>query len=426
MIKLIEIDKLHPHPDNPRKDLGDLTELADSIKRSGILQNLTVVPATGYHHGDYTVIIGHRRCAAARLAGLAEVPCVVCEMDQKEQIATMLLENMQRSDLTVYEQAQGFQMMLDLGESIEDVSGKTGFSESTIRRRVKLLQLDSENFKASEARQVSLIEYEKLFEIENPEKRNELLTEIGTANFNDKLLSAKRTEEQQKKNDEILSKLREFAIEKKGPEGLRYVTCIYNLTGIPKDLENVKYYYEVTSWGSIYLYREYTDEEKSEQENRLKQREKEDKERKKLDRKRQQLDEMKERFYQLRYNFIKGFNASKEKAILCEFAAWSMFQWDELDEGFEEITGVKFFDEEDELDNKKVIEYLGGNCWNALLYAAYLRVDGKGMGCHTWRCEYSKDEELEIIYDFLTRFGYEMSDDEKAYMDGTHELFERE
>lgn len=54
----------------------------------------------------------------------------------------MLLENMQRSDLTVYEQAQGFQMMLDLGESISDISEKTGFSETTVRRRVKLLELD--------------------------------------------------------------------------------------------------------------------------------------------------------------------------------------------------------------------------------------------------------------------------------------------
>ena len=64
----------------------------------------------------YRVVIGHRRLAAAKLAGLAEVPCAVVEMTEQEQIATMLLENMQRSDLTVYEQAQGFQMMLDLGE----------------------------------------------------------------------------------------------------------------------------------------------------------------------------------------------------------------------------------------------------------------------------------------------------------------------
>ena len=121
-------------------------ELAESIKANGVLQNLTVVPnmVTGEISGEtwqrgYKVIIGHRRLAAAKLAGLTEVPCVVTEMTPQEQVATMLLENMQRSDLTVYEQAQGFQMMLNMGETVETVSQKTGFSQSTVRRRVKLL-----------------------------------------------------------------------------------------------------------------------------------------------------------------------------------------------------------------------------------------------------------------------------------------------
>ena len=56
----LNVENLFPHPDNPRKDLGDLTELADSIKQNGVLQNLTVVPK---EDGGYTVIIGHRRLA---------------------------------------------------------------------------------------------------------------------------------------------------------------------------------------------------------------------------------------------------------------------------------------------------------------------------------------------------------------------------
>lgn len=130
----LSIDELFPHPDNPRRELGDLTELADSIKQNGVLQNLTVVPriATSELAGEpcqqgYTVIIGHRRLAAAKLAGLSELPCVIMEMTEKEQIQTMLVENMQRSDLTVYEEAQGFQMMLDLGETVETIAEKSGF-----------------------------------------------------------------------------------------------------------------------------------------------------------------------------------------------------------------------------------------------------------------------------------------------------------
>ena len=124
--------RLHPHPDNPRKELGDLTELAASIKENGIFQNLTVIPghyinsreyiakcvdeggdaAQQRQHGhprlvwsseDYTIIIGHRRAAAAQQAGLFEVPCVVVEMDEREQLQTMMIENMQRSELTTYE-----------------------------------------------------------------------------------------------------------------------------------------------------------------------------------------------------------------------------------------------------------------------------------------------------------------------------------
>ena len=61
----IGLEHIHPHPDNPRKDLGDLTELAESIKKNGILQNLTVIPKEG-EPGEYIAIIGHRRSAAAR------------------------------------------------------------------------------------------------------------------------------------------------------------------------------------------------------------------------------------------------------------------------------------------------------------------------------------------------------------------------
>lgn len=81
----LSVDKLHPHPDNPRKDLGDLTELTDSIKVNGVFQNLTVVP-----EGDgCTIIIGHRRCAAAKAAGLTEVPCIVTEMSEREQLQAL-------------------------------------------------------------------------------------------------------------------------------------------------------------------------------------------------------------------------------------------------------------------------------------------------------------------------------------------------
>ena len=92
-LQYIEVSKIFPHPDNPRKNLGDLQELTDSIKANGVLQNLTVIPQS---NGQYTVIIGHRRLAASKKAGLSEVPCVVTEMTPQEQVRTMLIENIQR------------------------------------------------------------------------------------------------------------------------------------------------------------------------------------------------------------------------------------------------------------------------------------------------------------------------------------------
>ncbi|MBE6671614.1 MAG: ParB/RepB/Spo0J family partition protein, partial [Ruminococcaceae bacterium] len=134
----LSLEDLYPHPDNPRKELGDISELAESIKAKGIMQNLTVVSR---EEGGYTVIIGHRRTAAAKAAGLSSAPCIIADMTPAEQVQTMLLENMQRSDLTVYEQAQGFQMMMDLGDTVDGIAEKTGFSKKTVRRRLKMAEL---------------------------------------------------------------------------------------------------------------------------------------------------------------------------------------------------------------------------------------------------------------------------------------------
>ena len=196
---MLPVDKIGQHPDNPRKNLGDLTELAESIKANGVLQNLTVVKRygeiSGEWHGMYTVIIGHRRLAASKLAGLKEVPCVVVEMTPAEQFATMMVENVQRSDLTVYEQAQGFQTMLNLGGTVEEVARQTGFSQSTVRRRLNLMKLDQQKFKESMCRSATLTDYMELDKIKDDARRNKVLDEIGTPNFKAALKSAIADEE---------------------------------------------------------------------------------------------------------------------------------------------------------------------------------------------------------------------------------------
>lgn len=117
----IRVENIYPHPDNPRKDLGDVTELAESMKKHGVMQNLTVIPASALTAdpedqpdadkvsviSDFHALIGHRRLEAAKLAGLVEVPCQIrSKISRKEQVGIMLLENIQREDLTIQEQAQ--------------------------------------------------------------------------------------------------------------------------------------------------------------------------------------------------------------------------------------------------------------------------------------------------------------------------------
>lgn len=190
------------HPDNPRKDLGDLTELTESIRANGVYQNLTIVPANRnvefyfqggtaddlkefifetFGAGAFYVMIGNRRFEAAKAAGLEEIPCrIEVGLSQAEEVAIMLEENMQRNDLTILEQAYGFQQLIDLGESVESVAEKTGFSEATVYHRVNIAKLDKETVEnAMNKRQITLSQFQKLEQIEDIEARNNILKEYG-------------------------------------------------------------------------------------------------------------------------------------------------------------------------------------------------------------------------------------------------------
>lgn len=164
-IQNISIELVKVHPNNVRKTYNDIEELAESIKAKGILQNLTVVPDP-QEPGKYLTVIGNRRLTAARMAGLETVPCIVSDMDEKEQTSVMLLENIQRSDLTVYEQAQGFQMMLDLGETEDTIAEKTGFSKKTVRHRLNIAKLDSKTLMEKERQDGYQLSLTDLYELE--------------------------------------------------------------------------------------------------------------------------------------------------------------------------------------------------------------------------------------------------------------------
>lgn len=137
-IQMIETKRLRPHPQNPRRELGDLQELIASIRESGVLQNLVVVPDPD-EAGCWRVVIGHRRRAAAIVAGVKEVPCVVSDMGPEEQLGAMMAENVQRSNLTLADTVMGVRSLLDLpGVDEKKAAELTGLSKAYIRDRAKI------------------------------------------------------------------------------------------------------------------------------------------------------------------------------------------------------------------------------------------------------------------------------------------------
>lgn len=209
-IVMLSRDILHPHPDNPRKDLGDLEELKESIRENGVMQNLTVVP--DYENDGYKILIGHRRFAASE-GILDKLPCtVVKNLTDREQVGIMLAENMQRSDLTFIEQAHGFQLMMDLGDTVENISKKTGFSKQTIKHRLEIGKLDKGAIEEAQKNfQLSISDFIELEKVKDLEERNRILEESENSEDLklevDYYLRDQRCEENKKKYVELFNEL---------------------------------------------------------------------------------------------------------------------------------------------------------------------------------------------------------------------------
>jgi ParB family chromosome partitioning protein len=133
------IDTLRPNPLNPRVEIqpSGLSELASSIAEQGILQPLLITP-------DGDVVAGHRRLAAARIAGLHEIPVLVHDLDSQRQQEIMLVENLQRQDLSVVEEARAYRRLIDAVSTTADVARHVGVNAARVKARLALLELDEQ------------------------------------------------------------------------------------------------------------------------------------------------------------------------------------------------------------------------------------------------------------------------------------------
>lgn len=188
-IQQIPVGDLRPNPDNPRKQVGDVTELAQSIRQQGIRQNLLVTPmreATGPNESRivYRIVIGHRRWTAAKQAGLETVPCAIAELTPREERELMLVENTQRTDLTPMEEADGYQGLLDLGSSVKDMAERTGRSQTFVRGRLRIASIPTPIRQQDQFAQLDLLELEALADLnDSPADQKRLAKTIGTNNF---------------------------------------------------------------------------------------------------------------------------------------------------------------------------------------------------------------------------------------------------
>jgi ParB family chromosome partitioning protein len=135
--RMLPLDKIRPNPDQPRKFLGDLRDLTESIKEKGVLEPLLVrfMPREDCYH----IISGERRYHASRAAGLREVPCIEKIADDAETLELGLIENLQRKDLTPFEEADGLMRLAEMFEyTHEDIAKKIAKARSSVTEMLSL------------------------------------------------------------------------------------------------------------------------------------------------------------------------------------------------------------------------------------------------------------------------------------------------
>ena len=133
----LPLSSIVPAPDNPRRDLGDVDELAASMSELGMLQPLVVTE----RDGKFMVVCGHRRHAGAKKAKLKSVPAIARELDEPQRIKARVIENCQRSDLAPLEEARAYLQLGELGLSQRQIAKDVGKGQSHVSKRLSLLQL---------------------------------------------------------------------------------------------------------------------------------------------------------------------------------------------------------------------------------------------------------------------------------------------
>lgn len=462
-IHMLPIESLSHHPDNPRKNIGDVRELTASIRESGIMQNLTVVDNPNWKPGcdesvaEYWVVIGNRRLEAAKAAGLKELPCIISDMDHKAQVATMMAENMQRVDLTTMEQVQGVQMMMDLGMDTAEISRRTGIRKDAVERRRLLEKYDESKVSKAFERGATLQDFMDLSKLEDEKKRNDLLTmDIGTHNFRNRLNSALEDQADRKRIDKLCEKLDVFAtrIERNGMVGgrqqdMHQVKQWYRPTMkdveayvMPDDVKEVRYYYPSSAlFPQVFLYAA-VDSEKDVEAQEKKIASENERLASACEIAMKKAERLSARHRQMRYDFLQSSPALKlDKDFLIEqllIISADILHGTILKDDikrFCELLGLKVLSPETYNARPDPAQLAQAAATRTAMTAAaalmmYLDRSNESLFGRLWehtigKCRpvHQKSDRLERWYRILEHMGYQTSDEERAMLDGTHGVF---
>lgn len=241
-IKLINTSLIDPHPDNPRKNIGDVNDLAASIKTNGLLTPLSVVP----NCKRYRVIAGHRRLAACKQAGIRAVPCFVLQLGPLQQLEAMVTENCQREQLTVLEEADAIQGMLDLGATTANVAHRLGRSADYVRDRAKAASIKTEvRASRDDFGQISIGQLVAIARYDGqPDRQKKLAQAAGTSNFDYILRNIERADRDRQWIESVAALLVEpdnginLIPDPEKPYSdpeWRYRGCLFPSTGTPEE-----------------------------------------------------------------------------------------------------------------------------------------------------------------------------------------------
>lgn len=457
----IAVEKIHPHPDNPRKELGDLEEMVESIKKNGIMQNLTVIPEEALEKEEadqrdleqilsnddenYIVLIGHRRLAAAKRAGIEEIYCkIITGISKKEQIGIMLEENMQRNDLTIWEQANGFQMMLDLGSTEEQIAERTGFSRTTIKRRLNIAKLDQEELirkEKDESFQLTLKHLYELEKIEDIETRNKIIKESNSpVNLEWRIKEEVNDRKRKKTLKELVKAATDMGLVK-APENAVFEqysgkweqVCRISLESgsveeldlLPEEDEKRPFYY--MEW-----YRDFLIIRKAVKKNKKLTKEEEEKIKREKNNKeiRTMMKELHKKAGELITGIIEGKIASPKEDMKQEI-------WDSLlrnramlsEDAYIHLVTGKYTYELPEKQRKELNEEFHKIDQTAqMLVILWEDMDGESLNIYDYTGGLRKDRAMrwERVLGVLGKYGFYLKEEERKLLDGTHELFAKE